>query len=283
MICKLALLLTPWGSVAVIVTEVVVDTVEVVTVKVPVVAPAPIVTLPGTDAEALLLFSVILTPVVEAAPLRVTVPVGLDPPLTVVGARLTDKRSGGLMTRVVLIDDEPMLAVILGVVFVLTLDVVTPNVAVDAPELTATLFGTEAEALLLASDTSIPPVGAGPLSEIEPVAALPPIRVLGSNASDLSNGEVMVNVVWAELDPTLPVIFDVVVLATAVVVSENVAVVAPAMTVTELGTTADAFDELSVTETPFVPAFADNVTVPLECVPPTTEAGVSDSFVKVCP
>ena len=65
----------------------------VLTVKFAEVAPAGTVTLPGTVAtEVLLLDSVTTAPPLGAAPLRVTVPVELLPPLTLVGLRLREER-----------------------------------------------------------------------------------------------------------------------------------------------------------------------------------------------
>ena len=61
-------------------------TIDVLTVKVALVAPAEISTLEGTLAAPLLLESVTLTPPAGAAPLSLTVPVEVcNPPTTLVG------------------------------------------------------------------------------------------------------------------------------------------------------------------------------------------------------
>jgi hypothetical protein len=72
---------------------------SLVTVKVAVVAPAATVTFAATVAAAVLLLdSATAIPPVGAGPFRVTVPVEfLDPPVTDVGFRETDKTAGGLI------------------------------------------------------------------------------------------------------------------------------------------------------------------------------------------
>jgi len=68
-------------------------TARVVTVNVAVVAPATTVTLAGTVAAAVLLLdSVTTAPPAGAAPLSVTVPVEVPPPVTDVGFKLIELR-----------------------------------------------------------------------------------------------------------------------------------------------------------------------------------------------
>ena len=67
---------------------------------------------------------------------------------------------------------------------------------------------------------------------------------------------------------------------TAVVVTPNVADVAPAGTVALAGTTAAALLLASVTTTPAAPAAALNVTVPCAEFPPTTDAGATARVVS---
>lgn len=66
----------------------------VFTGKVALVAPAATVTLDGTVAEGLLLVRFTMAPPVGAAPLRVTVPVEGDPPVTVPGLSVTEDSTG---------------------------------------------------------------------------------------------------------------------------------------------------------------------------------------------
>jgi hypothetical protein len=77
-----------------IVDEVVVETEAVVTLKVALVKPAATVTLTGTWAAVVLLLERVTTaPPEGAAPLRLTVPVELLPPRTLVGFNVTEERA----------------------------------------------------------------------------------------------------------------------------------------------------------------------------------------------
>src|SRR5260370_35632337 len=62
--------------------------------------------------------------------------------------------------------------------------VLTTNVAVVAPAGTATLEGTLAAPLLLASTTCAPPAGAGPLSVTVPVEEFPPGTLVGFSETE---------------------------------------------------------------------------------------------------
>jgi len=70
-------------------------TAEVVTLKVPVVLPAAIVTVPGTVAAAWLDERAIASPPAGAAEPIVTVPCEVLPPLIKLGATVNDFRIGG--------------------------------------------------------------------------------------------------------------------------------------------------------------------------------------------
>jgi hypothetical protein len=68
---------------------------DVVTVKLALLSPAGTVTDAGTDATTgLLLASDTTAPARVAAPLRVMVPVDDDPPISVLGFKLTETRVG---------------------------------------------------------------------------------------------------------------------------------------------------------------------------------------------
>ena len=71
-------------------------TTMVVTVKVALVAPAGMVTPPGTDAAPALLESETTAPPAGAGPFRVAVPVEADPLITLVGLRASAESTGGI-------------------------------------------------------------------------------------------------------------------------------------------------------------------------------------------
>lgn len=73
---------------------VLVETLTVLTVKVAVVLPAPIVTEPGGIAACELLESDTANPPVGAGPFKVTVPVEFFPPVTVAGLSESDFTAG---------------------------------------------------------------------------------------------------------------------------------------------------------------------------------------------
>jgi len=70
---------------------------------------------------------------------------------------------------------------------------------------------------------------------------------------------------------------------TPVVLTVNVAVVAPAATVTEAGTVALVLLDDRVTAAPPVPAALERVTVPVEEFPPETDVGLTATEVTVGP
>jgi len=156
--------------------------------------------------------------------------------------------------------------------------VVTVNVAVVAPAGTVTLGGTcAALRLLLESVTTDPPVGAGPVNLTVPVDELPPVTELGLTVMPLplpvSVGDVTVKLPVL-LTPYVPVIVTAVLADTGVVVTVKLAVVAPAATLMLAGTcAADVLLLDRATTAPPVGAAAAKVTVPVDEVPPSTDAG----------
>ena len=109
-----------------------------------------------------------------------------------------------------------------------------------APAATVTLAGTfAAVVLLLCKVTTAPPAGAAAFRLTVPVELFPPTTEVGFLAIEESVGALTVRVVVC-VSPYVPVIVTEVFAATGVVVMVKVAVVAPAATVTLVGTCATA-------------------------------------------
>ena len=162
--------------------------------------------------------------------------------------------------------------------------VVTANVALVAPTATVTLAGTvAANVLSLDNDTTAPPAGAGPLSVTVPVEGLPPTTLVGATPSELNPTASGVTVRGA-VRVTPPYTAEIVTAVepdTGLVVTANVALVAPAATVTLAGTLAAEMLLLD-NDTSAPPAGAGplSVTVPVERLPPTTLEGFTVSEVS---
>ena len=261
----------------------------VFTVKLALVCPADTVTLDGTVAtDVLLLESVTVAPPDGAAAVRVTVPVELFPPLTLVGLRVNEERvtvPAGVMVNVACCELLPNVAVITAVVVVVTEVVVTVNEAPVLPAATVTLLGTLADELLLESETTDPPEGAPLESVTVPVELFPPLTLVGLRVNEervTVPAGVMVNVACCELLPSVAVITAVVVELTDVVVTVKLALVDPEGTVTLLGTLAEELLPLKLTTVPPEGAAELRATVPVELVPPVTLVGfkVTEETVK---
>ena len=74
------------------------------------------------------------------------------------------------------------------VVAVVTAPVVTVKFALVAPAAMVTLAGTAATELLLESETTAPPAGAGPFRATVPVDGDPPVTLVGFNVSEVRLG-----------------------------------------------------------------------------------------------
>lgn len=202
--------------------------------------------------------------------------VAVLPPTTVDADSVTLESAAEVAVVIVkdaVADVAPRVDVITELVFAVTAMVVTVNVAVLAPAATVTEAGTLALVMLDLSATTSPPVGATPFRVTVPVEGVPPTTEIGDRETLLRVGAVMARLAVAEVDPRVAVIVADVAAETAAVVTVNVAVVAPAATVTEVGTVALALLDLSDTTVPPVGATADSVTVPVLVAPPATEVG----------
>jgi hypothetical protein len=156
--------------------------------------------------------------------------------------------------------------------------VVTVNVALVAPAATVTLAGTAAPDTLLERETTAPPLGAAPLSVTVPIDVDPPFTVAGLSATEDSATAVAgftVSKVVSVVPPYEAEMVTGVTTVTELVVTVNVALVAPAATVTLAGTAApDALLERETTAPP-LGAAPLSVTVPVDDDPPFTVAGLS--------
>jgi hypothetical protein len=164
-----------------------------------------------------------------------------------------------------------------------TMDVLTVKEALVPPAGTITPEGTPATPLLLESPIIAPPAGAAWVRVTVPVEdCRPPTTLDGFRVNEATVGR-STGVTVSEADrvtpPYVPEIVTVVETITALVLTVNVAVVAPAATVTLDGVRA-TFGLLLESATVAPPAGAAplNVTVPVEdCMPPTTLVGFSES------
>jgi hypothetical protein len=254
------------------VTDVALATAVVVTVKVLVVVPAATVILAGSAAAELLSDRVTVIPPEGAAPFRDTVPVEELPPTTLLGLRLKLLTEGGLIVKPAVLvtlyraDTVTEVALATGVV-------VTVKFAVVAPDGTVTFTGTCAALLLSDSAMTMPVAGAGPFSRTVPVDELPPTTDVGAKLTPVREGGLTVKAaVFVPL--YVADIVTKVLLATAVVVTVNAAVVAPAPTAMLAGTFAEPLLEDSATAAPPAGAGPFRVTVPVELLPPTKLIGL---------
>jgi hypothetical protein len=158
--------------------------------------------------------------------------------------------------------------------------VLTVNVALVAPTPTVTLKGTLAAPLSLVSSICAPPVSAGPLSVTVPVEdCAPPVTLVGLSVTEERAGSACITTVSEAVlvtpayDAEMVTGVDVV---TALVLTVNIALLAPTGTVTLKGTLAAPLSLVSSTCAPPVSAGPLSVTVPVEdCAPPVTLVGFS--------
>ena len=138
----------------------------------------------------MLLDNVTTAPPVGATADKVTVPCVVFPPITLIGLSVTDDNTvvggaGGLTVSAPLFDVPLYAPVIETLVAVETELVVTVNDALVVPAAIVTLVGTvAAPVLLLDSDTTAPPLGAGPESQAVPCAVAPPTTLVGKIETD---------------------------------------------------------------------------------------------------
>lgn len=167
----------------------------------------------------------------------------------------------------------------------LTAAVATAKVALVAPPPTVTLAGTVATAvLLLPSDTTMPLAGAALVSVTVPCDEVPPVTLVGLrptvDSAGLGGGAApaFTDNDVAALSRRSPVIVTAISAVTVDVAIGNVALAAPAGTVTVDGIVAAALELKSCTGAPPLGAALCSVTVPVDVAPPVTLAGDSTTL-----
>ncbi len=160
--------------------------------------------------------------------------------------------------------------------------VVTIKVALALPGATVTLAGRLDTAELSLNVTTMPPVGAGPVSVTVPWEVDPPTMVVGLSESVFRSGAVTVSVVVLVKPLYSAEIVTEVFATTGLVVIVNVVLALPAGTVTLAGTPATAVLLLvRDTTAPPLGAAPVSVTVPVEVPPPTTLDGLRETELNV--
>ncbi len=183
----------PVGSVAVIVTFVLAVTVNVVILKVPLVAGPVMLKLPGTVATfALLLIKVIIKPARGAGPFRVTVPTEPLPPTTGLGLNVMDVMTAGLTVKLPLAKLLPRLAITVTIVGVATPIVIAVNVCDVDPAAIVTAAGTVTDGSPLLKETVNPPAGAAAPMVTVPVELVPPVTAAGAKLRPVTASTVTV-------------------------------------------------------------------------------------------
>lgn len=253
-------------------------TVDVLTVNVADEAPLGTTTDFGGLAADRLLDVATLTPPCGAGPVRVTVPMQGAPPPRVVGFSCSWLNVGALIVKLAFTDEPTIFAVTRATELADTGPVLNLKTTDLAPAGMATDDGPPQARTVEDRLTIVPPDGAADPIWTVPEQDDPPVNVEGLKESEASFGAWMVSVAFAEDFTNTPFIVTEVVTETGLVLTEKVALVEPAGTVTEEGTEAPWLDELSATAKPDDPALADRVTVPVEVTPPATLTGDSENF-----
>ena len=242
--------------------------------------PAATVTLAGTVTVVLLLDSETTVPPEGAFPLIVTVQLAVPGPVTVAGVQLT------LVTCSCCVDGDTLSPFIVLLPFRLAVSVAFTVVDVDpadavktalaCPAATVTLAGTVTVALLLDSETTVPPEGTFPLIVAVQLAVPGPVTVAGAQLTlvtcSCGGDTVSPVVVLVPFRLAVNVAFTVVDVDPAEAV--KTALACPAATVTLAGTVTVALLLDSETAVPPEGAFPLIVTVQLDVPSPVTTPGV---------
>ena len=153
------------------------------TAKVAEVEPAGTTTDAGTTALARFDVRVTTAPPAGAGPVKVTVPVEVAPPATLVGDTLIVDSFEAATSRVLVFVVEPNVAEMVTVSFDACALVAILNVAVVLPAGTVTVAGSVTSEALELRAMMAPPEGATPVSVTVPTEGEPPMRELGASES----------------------------------------------------------------------------------------------------
>ena len=270
-------------SVAVMVAVFVLETLTVVTVKFAELEPEETITCAGTLAAELLDESKTVTPFVPAAFERVTVPAEVAPPVTDDGFRTTLETVGAAAGWIVRLAEELLPfseAEIDAVVVLETVEVVTAKVVEVDPEEIVTCDGTLAAPLFEDKLTTVPPEPAACEMVTVPVELEPPVTDDGLSETWFT--VIFGGVIVRAAEPLLPPLIDAEIFAVVFEVTDwvltwNVPELLPEAIVSCDGTFAAPLSELKLTTIPLDPAFCDNVTVPMDELPPVTDEGLKET------
>ena len=246
---------------------------SVVAEKSTVVAFPGTVTVAGTLTSGFALINVTTVPPAGAGDCSVTIPVVIMPPVTLAGVNVTERMTGAAITRVPDFVTPFTAARIDALTLATTGRVVTVTDAFVAPAGIITVAWTVASGMDELRLTTTPPAGAGASMVIVAVDVLPPATDVGESVTDTGAGPRTVSDVVTVTPLFVALSVAVALLWINVVVTLNVAVDAPAATVTLAGTVAAARLDDTVTTRPPAGAGPDSVTVPVADAPPRTDAG----------
>ena len=242
------------------------------------VEPAGIVTEGGGFRYCEVEERVTLTPPVGATALMVTVTTLLRPDINVLPPVVVIESKAGELTANVPVAVVPFsVAEIVADTLAATDVVVTVKVADELPAGIVTEAGTFAADWFELSETTKPPVGAGPVKTTVPDALVPPVTEFGEMPTPAIADARIFNPPVAVFPFKVPVIVGEVNEATPDVVMLKVAELRPAGTVTVAGTCAAALLELKATEVPPAGETALKVTVPVALVPPIIVPGDTET------
>ena len=178
-------------------------------------------------------------------------------------------------------EDVPFdVAVILAVTACEAFWVATVKVVLSLPAGTVMVAGTEAEALLHLMEHVTPPEGAGPERVTVAVLGLPPLTASGLSIKDLIPKGVRVSGIPIFAVPSVTVIVLVDLLATDLVAIAKETEVAPASTLTLLGTDAELVLDLMPMAVPPSGAAPLSRMVPMDELPPMTVDGLRVSAAR---